>query len=136
MTDTEATLAKIVDLVEYRLGQKITDFDDPALALDCILSHETAAGRIPRYGAHWLSQVDREKLPGKVRDPRFSNVVQPVLLMEFLVRSEHCRSGQEFTSLAVVALIEASHQIEKLQKQLIDITSRSAAPMFMPSNGA
>lgn len=135
MSDSETTLAKIIDLIEYRLGQNITNFADPAQALDSILCHEAASGRIPRHGQHWISEEDRKRIATRTYGIEPSGYVLSAVLMQFLAESERCESGQQFTAMVVNVLIQTSDHMMYLQKRLIDGLNLTPVTQFISLNG-
>ena len=131
MNEPEVTLGRLYDLIEYRTGHKIADYPDAAEALDNLLSHEAATGKIPRQGSNWFSTEDRIALHEKFcPGPDFGRI-QPNLIPQFLAASAHCRDGAEFASLVANMLMAAHDQISDLQSRVLDNLNKTILPQFL-----
>jgi hypothetical protein len=129
--EAERTLARLYGLIEHRTGHNIADYPDPVEALDRLLSHEAATGKIPRRGSNWFSEEDRIALYKRIYPGRL-DVIEPQLIAKFLAVSANCRDGAEFSSLVAHALLIAHDQIADLQKRVLAHANITLPPQFLP----
>lgn len=132
MTDATEMLARVEKMLEYRVGKPMSDFLNVAEALDALLHHETRAGTIPRHGWNWFSPEDYERLCKAAYTPTMSRTINHPLLPQALAMIERCSTGTDFTHLVAELLIQASAELNRLQKLVLDAAALQMKPMFWP----
>lgn len=130
------TLAQIQAVIEYRLGQPVTEFRSVAHALDALLLHEARAGTIPHRGWRWFSDEDYQRLREAAYTPWTSRAVVHPLIRHAMVAIERCQTGEDFTHLMAEMLLQTSAELNRLQKMAIDGAALQPKPMYFPLPGA
>lgn len=132
MTEPTEILARVERILEYRVGQPMSDFPNVAEALEALLNHEARAGTIPRHGWNWFSSEDYQRLCKAAYAPGMSSrTINYPLIHQAMAAMEHCPTGADFTHLVAELLILAAAELNKLQKLVLDAAALRLKPMFL-----